>query len=327
MGRCFEASFTCLFVCAVALHAGSRAYAEAPRGKPAAGQRAGRGNFDARTGLAEPALSALVAASIKNDRNDLVRIGERIGVARIGAVLAGGFSAADRATDRSQVLAALDAARVVEGGVRLLAACARLVLDGDSRVAEHAARTVGELLRADQLDKLAEWEVAPGDLGAACAVLSRTVSDGNAASPLRIAALEALSEAHVYCRGNLSLAGMANETAPEVRRAALLAPQLNATDAADTVGSLIEDPVPLVAGAAGTVWCRARYDSLRKGAVDGEVEKRRLFRMRMLVLADVAPAEDSAEMLPCLALSHDPEDQKAVEMARKRQNEKPISRW
>lgn len=283
-----------------------------------------RPSFDPRTGLAEPGLTALIAASNKGDRNEIVRLAERMGVARIASVLT---LEADRASERAQVIAALDAARVLEGGVRLLAPVTRLLADGDSRVAEKAARAVGELLRADRLDKLIEWEITAEEVYNACATLARTASNASAATPLRIAAIEALGEAHVYCRGDLRLGGATSDSGPDVRRAALLAPQITDSESLDAIAGLLDDPVPLVAGAAGTVWCRNHYDALRRGAVKNEPERMRLFRMRMLVSADVAAPEDASEMIPCLALSKDPEDQKVVEAARKRSAGAGMQRW
>jgi hypothetical protein len=316
--------------------AGQGGKAKAAGGPAPAGRGGQRPNFDARTGLAEPGLSALIAASSKGDRNEVIRQAERIGVARVQSILsavsitAGGDkdkeTKADRA-DRAQVMAALDAARVMDGGVRLLAPVARLLLDDDSRVAERAARAVGELLRADRLDKLIEWEIAAEDVYGACAALARTARNDSAATSLRIAAIEALGEAHAYCRGDLKLGTVTTDTGPDVRRAALLAPQITQGESVDSIGGLIEDPVPLVAGAAATVWCRHQYDFLRKGGVNGETEKRRLFKIRMLLMADVAPPEDASEILPCLALSKDPEDLKAVEMVRQRLKQAPMQRW
>jgi hypothetical protein len=295
-----------------------------------------RPNFDGRTGLAEPAMTALIAASNKGDRNEVIRYAERIGVARVASILSavsitaaekdGSVKDKDRA-DRAQVIAALDAARVMDGGVRLLAPVARLVLDDDSRVAERAARAVGELLRADRLDKLIEWEVASEDVFAACAALARTARHDGSATPLRIAAIEALGEAHVFCRGDLKLGSVTTDTGPDVRRAALLAPQITQGESVDSIGGLIDDPVPLVAGAAATVWCRHQYDALKKGGLNGETEKRRLFKIRMMLMADVAPPEDASEILPCLSLSKDPEDVKTVEMVRARLKQAPMQRW
>jgi hypothetical protein len=80
---------------------------------------------------------------------------------------------------------------------------------------------------------------------------------------------------------------------------------------------ILEDRQPLVAGAAATVWCRHRLDTLRKTPLP-EVTRQRLGRMRALVMMEATAAEDAMEMLPCLALSPNPDDKKAFETARKR---------
>jgi hypothetical protein len=277
-----------------------------------------RPQFDQRTGLAEPALAALVAASTRNDQLEVTRLAEKIGVARFSSIL----KTPDKSPDKAQVLAALDGVRAIDGGVRLLGVTARLLFDTDARVVERAALTVGELLRADQLDKMLEWEVTTSEVLTACGGLSRAAESSSSALPARVAALEALGEAYIYCKISFSLAGLGADVWPEVRRAALLAPQMMRSESIDAIGALIEDAVPLVAGAAGAVWCRAQYDSLRKNA-DNDLAKQRLFKLRLLVLADVAPPEDTTEILPCLSLSKDAEDQKVVELARKRQKEMP----
>src|SRR6185369_6479777 len=82
-----------------------------------------RPQFDPRTGLSEPALTALIAASNRNDRLEVTRLAERIGVARFGSIL----RTPDKSADKAQILAALDGVRSLDGGVRLLAVAARLL--------------------------------------------------------------------------------------------------------------------------------------------------------------------------------------------------------
>ncbi len=313
-----------LFLAPVQALGAPGAKAPAARGKgaasatPAAPRVMLRPTFDKRTGLAEPSLSALVAASNRGDRIELTRLAERIGVARLFELL----SAPEKASEKAHVLAALDAVRFIEGGIGVLGATARLLGDGDSKVSERAARTLGDLLRADRLDKLAEWEIPGDEVSLACQGLLKAAEGSGTHLPTRVAAIEALGEAHAFCRGHKGIAGgiagMSADESPEMRRAALLAPQIVKQENIETIGSMTEDAVPLVAGAAAVVWCRVSYEGLRKGS-NSETDKRRLFRLRMLVLADIAPVEDTAEILPCLALSKDPEDQKAADYGRRRQ--------
>jgi hypothetical protein len=286
--------------------------ARPPKATAAAARPAPAGNrltFDRRTGLAETSVAALAAASSRGDKAELARWAERIGPARLGALL--------QASDRDVLHAALDGARVLEGGERLLMPVTRLLGNEDAKVAERAAATLADFLRADRLGKLAEWEVSSAEITAACSALARIADRAAAPLALRVAALEALAEGHAFCRVSIPLGTLSGDVSPEIRRAALLTPQIVRVQSVETIGELSRDPVPQVAGAAATVWCRHKLESLRKGA-PGDEARQRLGRMRALVLMDNTPAEDTAEMLPCLGLSPNPEDKRAFETARKR---------
>jgi hypothetical protein len=265
--------------------------------------------FDRRTGLAETPAAALAAAAARGDKADVARWAERLGPSRLGQMLA--------SDDRGAVLAALEGTKLLDGNVRLLPWVTRLLADNDPKVAERAADTLAELLAADRLGKLLEWEIAGPEVADACAALARTADHGNAPVGLRVAALGALAEAHAFCRVSIPLGTLSGDVWPEVRRAALLAPQIVRVQSVETIGGMSADMVPQVAGAAATVWCRHRLESLRKGPL-GDEAKQRLGRMRALVMMDNTPAEDTVEMLPCLAVSPNPEDKRALELARKK---------
>ena len=265
-------------------------------------------NFDRRTGLMETSGAALAAAATRGDRAEVARWAERIGPARLSTLML--------SEDRAMILAALEGARSLDGGERLLLPVTRLLGSDDARVAERAANTLSEFLRADRLGKLAEWEVSAAEISTACNALARAADRTGAAQGLRVAALEALAEGHAFCRVSIPLGVLSGDVWPEVRRAALLAPQIVRVQSVETIGEISRDLVPQVAGAAATVWCRHKLESLRKGINDEA--KQRLGRMRALVLMDNTPAEDTAEMLPCLGLSPNPEDKRAFETARKR---------
>jgi hypothetical protein len=275
----------------------------------AARPNASRPMFDRRTGLAETPAAALAAAAARGDKADVARWAERLGPSRLGQMLA--------SDDRGAVLAALEGTKLLDGNVRLLPWVTRLLADNDPKVAERAADTLAELLAADRLGKLLEWEIAGPEVADACAALARTADHGNAPVGLRVAALGALAEAHAFCRVSIPLGTLSGDVWPEVRRAALLAPQIVRVQSVETIGGMSADMVPQVAGAAATVWCRHRLESLRKGPL-GDEAKQRLGRMRALVMMDNTPAEDTVEMLPCLAVSPNPEDKRALELARKK---------
>ena len=268
-----------------------------------------RPSFDPHTALLEASVANLTAASARGDRADVARWADRLGAARLAVLL--------QRRERPTVLAALDGTRSLEGNVRLLPWVTRLIGDSDAQVAERAIQTVGELLRADQLNKLLEWEVAAVEVGAACAALARAADQATAAPALRQRALESLAEGYAFCRVNIPLNTLSAEVTPEIKRAAVLAPQIVRVRTVDQIGEMTADRAAQVAAAAAAIWCRHRFEPLRKQGVNEEA-KRRLARMRVLVLSPAITAEDAAEMLPCLSLSRDAEDRKAFETARKR---------
>jgi hypothetical protein len=294
---------------ATAVSRGTRAQPGKPRPAAAAPRPAPRPSFDPRTGLLEASVASLTAASARGDRADLARWADRIGTARMATLL--------QRRERATVLAALDGTRILEGNVRLLPWVTRLIGDDDQLVAERAIQTVGELLRADQLGKLLEWEVAAVEVGAACAALARAADQSSVAQTLRLRALEALAEGYAFCRVSIPASALNGEMWPELRRASLLAPQIVRVKTVEQIGEMTADRAPQVAAAAAAIWCRHRFEPLRRQGVTEEA-KRRFLRMRALVLQPTITAEDAAEMLPCLSLSRDPEDRKAFESARKR---------
>jgi hypothetical protein len=280
-----------------------------PRQAATSPRAVARPSFDPHTALLEASVANLTAASARGDRADVARWADRLGPARLGTLL--------QRHDRPTVIAALDGTRSLEGNVRLLPWVTRLIGDPDAQVAERAIQTVGELLRADQLNKLLEWEVAAVEVGAACAALARAADQGTATPVLRQRALESLAEGYAFCRVNIPVDTLDAEVVPDIRRAAVLAPQIVRVKSVDQIGEMTADRAPQVAAAAAAIWCRHRFEPLRKGGLNDEA-KRRFARMRALVLSPAITAEDAAEMLPCLSLSKDAEDRKAFESARKR---------
>ena len=264
---------------------------------------------DPRTGLLLPPLVALRNASARGDRVEIGRLAERFGPARLQELL--------RDRDPATVAAALDATTALEGNIRLLPAVTRVLTAGDAKLRLKAAGTIGTLLRADLLDKAFEWEIPRSEISAACGALAQMADVTAAPVATRVAALEALAEAYAFCRINIPLGTLSEDVWPEVRRAALLTPQIVRVRSIAAIGEMSEDQVPMVASAAAATWCQHRLGSLQSEGLLGDA-KARLRRMRVLVLMDAVPSEDTAEMLPCLALSKDPEDKRAFEVARGR---------
>jgi hypothetical protein len=265
---------------------------------------------DRRTGLAEVPLRSLTAAAARADRAELARWAERLGPARLAALLAGG--------GKPEVLAALESLPALQGGGRLLAPVARLLWSEDLEIAQAAARAGGKLLGSERPASVEDWEIAPDEVATACAGIAHLCDATGAPLSLRMTALEALGEAHAFCRGgSAALGALLADVWPEIRRAAVMTPQIARARGADRMGELLADPVPQVASAAGALWCRERLPALR-AAAPSEEARRRFARIRTLVLMDVTPVEDAVEMLPCLALSRDPQDRHALEVLRGR---------
>src|SRR6185436_15823170 len=135
----------------VSLAAAARPGRAAEGAKPDVSLKA---SIDRRTGMAGVPVNVLIAAAARGDRAELGRAAERLGSARIAALLAD--------ADKGAVLAALEAARVLEGNVRLIAAVTALVGNADARVAERAASVLGGLLRSDRPGELEAWDI-PSD--------------------------------------------------------------------------------------------------------------------------------------------------------------------
>jgi hypothetical protein len=266
-------------------------------------------SIDRRTGMAGVPVNVLIAAAARGDRAELGRAAERLGSARIATLLGD--------ADKGAVLAALEAVRVLEGNVRLIGAITPLLADSDARVAARAAAVMGQLLRSDRPGELESWDIPSDEVASACKALGRATERANSALPARLAAFDALADAHAVCPRLPGLALASGDSWPEIRRAALLAPQTPGSLPLSFIGDLTGDPVPKVAGAAAAVFCRQRLESLRTRAAD-DADRGRLGRLRSIALVEATPAEDVMDVLPCLAVSRDPEDQRALETLRKR---------
>jgi hypothetical protein len=274
----------------------------------AAAPGAARPRFDRRTGLLEPAVAGLVAAVARGDRGEIGHWAERLGPARLKTLLV--------LEDREIVQAALEAAAGLGGHVRLLGPVAALVRGVDPVVAERAAQVLGQMLGSEDPQKMADWEIPLDEQKRACAALERLGTAPTEPLGARLAALEALAEAHLFCASSAEVATLAADVWPEIRRTVIHSPQMLRLRRSFEPGALAADPVPKVAAAAGAFWCRRNEAALRKGL---PAEARPIMnRIRTLLAIEATPVEDAVEMLPCLALSRDPEDRRVLESLRRR---------
>jgi hypothetical protein len=272
-----------------------------------------RPGVNKHTGLYELPLSDLRKAAERSDRAELGRTAERIGPGRMTKALAD--------TDRRVVLAALEALPLFDAGVLLLGNTVPLLASGDAGVRAQAARTVGLLLTENDAGKLAEWEIAQESLQAVCRGLGRIATDDKEETNTRVLAIQALLDAGETCAPSATLAGLQAASAPEVRRAAVLALPSDAASA-KTLAHAAADRDSRVAAAAGAQWCRLQLRQRPKAGTQIGTPTGGLAPLtpplRTLVRSERALPEDVIDMLPCLKVSSEAEDKQALDDLRAR---------
>jgi hypothetical protein len=246
------------------------------------------------TGLFEPPVSDLRRASERGDRAELARVATRLGAARLSRLLAD--------PDRKTLLAALDAAPLVEGGVLLLETVAPLLASSDGPVRARAVAATAALFAQSGPMLLGEYEVAPETVSAACHALAALAASDGEPMGTRISAIQAVMDTGSACRDHLKLGVLLASREPEIRRAAVLAvPEVAAGSARGPLATAVKDTDARVAGAAAARLCRLLGP---RQAI--------LPPLHDLALAGEVPAEDVVDLLPCLAASGDAADQKAL---------------
>lgn len=252
-----------------------------------------RANINRRTGLFEPPASDLRKAAERGDRAELSRAATRLGPARLARLMAD--------PERKMVLAALEAAPLFEAGVLLLQPMVPLMAAPDEAIRARAVVATATLFAQADPARLADYEVAPETVSASCQALARATANESEQLSTRLAAVQGLLDAGPACVANLKLEALAGSRDPDIRRAVVLAMPLG-TDGKARAALLAasKDKDLRVAGAATARLCRS-----------GE-KRAGLPPLRDLVLADAALAEDVVDILPCLAASPDPADQKIL---------------
>lgn len=269
-------------------------------------QAADRALVNRHTGLFEPPLADLRKASERGDRAELARVATRLGAARLSRLLAD--------PDRKTVLAALDAAPLVDGGVLLLETVAPLLASADAPVRARAAVATASLFAQNGPARLGEYEVAPDSVSAACRALAALAAAESEPMGTRMSAIQALIDAGGACGDQLKPDLLLASRDPEIRRAGVFAtPEIAARSTKGPLWTAVKDSDVRVAGAAAARLCGLLGP---KQAV--------LPPLYHLVLADEVPAEDVVDLLPCLAASADAADQRA--MARLQQDGRPAVR-
>ncbi len=274
----------------------------------ALGQRpaAARGHrADARTGKLVPAMAELVKARKRGDRTALGRVGDRLGPARLAAAIAG--------ADARVAEAAMTAAPETRAGVLLIGTIADQVAGPDAR-ARAAADALGRLLDGSRPAALEHWEVPPDDVARACAAVHGLAGRATAPLDTRLQAIDASLAAAPTCGVPRDAAGWARDSAPEIRRAAVLLAAAG-TDRTAVLRQAIADGDQRVSAAAVAADCRveARSTAGREVAPDPQA----VAAARVLVAARTTAAADAVEMLDCLAAAATPADRALLESMRR----------
>jgi|GEM_PF-993527 len=253
-----------------------------------------RRHVSARTGLLEVPLDELVVAVRRKDRAEISRLAERIGPARLAEAL--------RASDTQGTQAALIGIIALPGSARFLGTITDLLTASDAAVAAAAARTLGEILAPLTPAQLDDWDVPTDAVGRTCAALRGTVMLPANATPLRLAALDALGDAAAICPLPADLLTLLKDPTPSIRRATALVVRPQQRLATGGFSSGTRDIDPAVASGAVAALCAAIAEpsAWPKGGVREPIWEQTRQLARRLVQASATSTEDAVEMLDCL---------------------------
>jgi hypothetical protein len=254
-----------------------------------------RATVNRRTGLYELPLTDLRKAAERGDRAELARVVARLGPARISKAL--------QDPDRRTVVAALDGAALLGSGILLLESITPLLASTDESLRAHAVGAAVALLAASDAVRLADWEVPAETAQATCQALALLAANESEPLPTRLLAVQGLADAPEMCATARKPALLLASREPEIRRAAVVG-LLPSSAPVETLVSAARDRDAGVAAAAGARLCERRGKNQPLPAEPP---------LRKLALAQGALPEDVIAMLPCLAVSADPADRKAVE--------------
>ena len=261
-----------------------------------------------RTGRLAPAFAELVKARKQGDRGALGRLGDRIGPARLAQAISG--------SDGRVADAALAAAPLVRGGVLLVGPISDVLAGGDAARATAAAAALGALLDGSVPSALEDWDVPADVVARACGGLRALVVRPGAATATRVAALDATLAAVPSCgAGQLDLAALVHDAAPEVRRAAVL---LAAGRPGQTtlLREAMGDADHTVSAAAVAADCRIE-GRIGAGGKEAPPTAPAINAARTMAVAATTPPADAVEMLDCLAAAATPADRALLDELRR----------
>jgi hypothetical protein len=274
-------------------------------GPSSAGARSHRANE--RTGKLVPAFAELVKARKRGDRSALGRLADRIGPARLAQAIAGG--------DAHVAEAALTAAPLARGGILLVGTIGDQLWAQDPARSVAAAAALGALLDGAVPTALEDWDVPPDLVARACGGLHAVAARKEAASAVRLAALDAILEAAPSCGSYGDLAALAHDPAAEIRRAAVLVAAAGPERAAVLPGA-IADSDKSVSAAAAAAECRVEGRAAR-GGKERPPAAPAIAAARTMAAAPSTPPADAVEMLDCLAAAGTPADRTLLDELRR----------
>ncbi len=265
---------------------------------------------NARLGIYEVPMRSLIAAHARADRSELARLAARMGPSRLGVALGD--------PDSDLVRAALEATSTLPAGVLLMQDVARVAAGvptgplatpddmppaaGLPQLAPRALAILGRLLGQGPDGILADFELPWDVVNNACRVLRQRATPATSDVGVRAAAIEALGEAAATCPASPALlAELGKDLDPAIRRAGWILTGIGGRRA-DVPSLAFDDVVPQVAGAAAAAACtrelreKKPWTALPLGKA-----------LRAAVVADVVPAEDVIDLLPCLGRMPGPE--------------------
>jgi len=269
-------------------------------GRPSAA--ADKATINHRTGLFEPPASDLRKAAERGDRAELSRAATRLGPARLGRLLGD--------ADRKLVLAALEAAPLLDAGVLLLDAMPALLASPEATVRAQAVTSVAAMLAQSDPLRLSEYEVPAETLLASCRALASIAAQDGEQLGTRLAAMQGALEGGSTCVGQLRLDLLLTSHERDIRAAAVwVVPQAADARTLALLSGATRDGESRVAAAAAARLCT--WSSSAGGP--GPIRPPNIARpLHELVLAEGVLVEDQVDLLPCLAASSDPADRKAM---------------
>ena len=259
-----------------------------------------------------PDAAQLARAVRSKDDVEIERVASRLGARKLLRITENG--------KREERLAALRGLGLVEDGWAVLPEIARQLGDPDLEVGNAAARAANQLVRALSPETIEQSEIPRDVLSRAASELLAVSRRADLKVALRVSAIGTLATLRgVQPIDEALLATLLSDGESEVRRAAAEALGGVKSQEAPVMRALEED-VASVASTAAASLCRDVPVSGEKGAAFERAKRlspKARQRLRALAVDESAALVDRLELLPCLRVAAQPEDQKILDQLAK----------